>query len=259
MRKESLLQSERQQRILEHVREGVALRVSRLSELLKVSEMTIRRDLDTLEGQGVLERTHGGAVFRHERMVDKFQYQISLQKNLPAKQQIAQKAAALIEANDTVFLGEGTTTPLILRYADPLLPFTVFSNNLGVLPEVEGKAAELVLVGGSYNPATYALAGPLAMEMIRQVYATKVFLGVDGLSLRAGLTTPNHDMAVIERAMINHTRGQVILMADHSKFGKVAEIVITPIKRIDVLITDRNIPDAFQTDLKSMGVEVIVV
>ena len=96
------------------------------------------------------------------------------------------------------------------------------------------------------------------MEQIRQINATKVFLGVDGLSLRSGLTTPNLDIAVIERSMIQYTRGKVIVMADHSKFGLVAEVVIAPIHQIDIIVTDQQMPGGFQKDLKQLGVEVIV-
>ena len=96
------------------------------------------------------------------------------------------------------------------------------------------------------------------MEQIRQINATKVFLGVDGLSLRSGLTTPNLDIAVIERSMIQYTRGKVIAMADHSKFGLVAEVVVAPIHQIDIIVTDQKIPGGFQKDLKQLGVEVIV-
>jgi len=255
---EPFLPAERQQRILEILREELSVRGSRLGELLGVSEMTIRRDLDALERQGVVERTHGGAIFRQERVVGKFRYNSSAQENLREKQRIARRAATMIEANDTIFLGEGTTSAQMIRYVDSGVPFTIFTNNLGVISEIEDKTADLILLGGTYNHTTRALAGPLTMEMIRQVNATKLFLGVDGFSLNAGLTTPNLEIAAIERCMIHHTRGKVIVMANHSKFGLVAEIVITPIKNIDVLITDRKIPDDFQQDLRSMDVEVVI-
>ena len=255
----SLLPSERQQRILELIREGTGIRVSHLSELLGVSEMTIRRDLAVLEQQGVAERTHGGAVFRQEQVVDKFRYQDSIRENPQGKRRIAQRAAVLINPNDTVYLGEGAKCAQIVRYVESGMPFTIFTNNLGVISEIGDKAAELTLLGGTYNPTTHALAGPITMEMIRQVYATKVFLGADGLSLSAGLTTPNLEMAAIERSMIRHTRGQVIVLADHSTFGLVADMVIAPIKRADVLITDQDIPAEFQKDLESMGIRILVV
>ena len=253
-----LLPVERQQRILDILREELSVRGSRLGELLGVSEMTIRRDLDILERQGVVERTHGGAVFRQERVVGRFHYNSAVQENLREKQRIARRAADIIEPNDIIFLGEGTTCAHMIRYVDSGMPFTIFTNTLGVISEIEDKTGDLILLGGAYNHTTRALAGPLTMEMISQVNVTKLFLGVDGFSLNAGLTTPNLEMATVDRSMIRHTRGKVIVMADHSKFGLVAEIVITPIKNIDVLITDRKIPDDFEQDLRSMNVEVVI-
>jgi DeoR/GlpR family transcriptional regulator of sugar metabolism len=231
-----------------------------LSELLDVSEMTIRRDLDVLEQSGLVERTHGGAVFRQERVASSLHYRNSIKDNPKQKERIAQKAATLIEPHDTVYIGEGTTASMLVRFVNPALPFTLFTNNLGVLSESETvkMTAKLVLLPGTYNPTTHALAGPLTMEMIRQVNATKVFIGADGLSLRAGVSTPDLEIAAIERSMIQQTRGQVIVMADHPKFGLVAEMSIAPLKHINILITNRKIPSDFQNDLDKMGVHVVV-
>jgi DeoR family fructose operon transcriptional repressor len=256
----SRLPAERQQRILEILREEFSIRSSNLSELLGVSEMTIRRDFDLLEKQGLVERTHGGAVFRQERVAGKFHYRNAIRENPEEKKRIAQKAASMIAPNDIVYIGEGTTASMVVRFVESALPFTIFTNNIGVTSEFElvNIAAELVLLPGTYNPMTNALAGPLTIEMIKQVNATKVFLGADGLSLRAGLSTPDLEIAVIERSMIQQTRGQVIVMADHPKFGLVAEMSIVPLKHIDVLITNRNIPVDFQKDLDKMGVQVVI-
>ena len=256
----SPLPAERQQRILEILREEFSIRSSNLSELLGVSEMTIRRDFDLLEKQGLVERTHGGAVFRQERVAGKFRYRNSIRENPEQKKRIAQKAASMIAPNDIVYIGEGTTASMVVRFVESAVPFTIFTNNLGVISEFElaNIAAELVLLPGTYNPMTHALAGPLTIEMIQQVNATKVFLGADGLSLRAGLSTPDLEIAVIERSMIKQTRGQVIVMADHPKFGLVAEMSIVPLKHIDVLITNRKIPVDFQKDLDKMGVQVVI-
>lgn len=254
----SLIPAERQQQILEILRDKLTIRGSSLSELLGVSEMTIRRDLDALERQGLLERTHGGAVFRQERLTGKFHYDHSTRVNPMEKRRIAACASKMIEPNDTVYIGEGYTAAQILRYMDPHIHFTIFSNNLGVAAEMENKSAELIMLPGTYDPLTNALAGPLTMEMIRQVNATKVFLGVDGLSLSLGLTTPNLEIAVIERSMIQYTQGKVIVMTDHSKFGLVAEISITPLKHIDVLITNRKIPEDYQKNLDLFGVKVVI-
>ena len=261
MKNNPLFPAERQQRILEILREEFTIRGTRLSEMLGVSEMTIRRDLDILEQKGLVDRTHGGAVFRQEQVAGRFHYRNSIKDNPEQKQRIAQKAASMIEPNDIVYIGEGTTASMVVRYVEPTLPFTLFTNNIGVISESEfvNMTAELILLPGTYNPTTHALAGPLTMEMIRQVHATKVFLGADGLSLNAGISTPNLEIAVIERSMIQHTRGQVIVMADHPKFGLVAEMSIAPLKHIDVLITNRKIPVDFRKSLDKMGVQVVIV
>jgi len=251
---------ERQQRIVEILKKDFSTRSSHLSELLGVSEMTIRRDLDVLELQGLVERTHGGAALKQERVNETYHYRNSIKKNPEQKERIAKVAAAMVEPNDIVYIGEGTTASMIVRFIDPGIPFTLFTNNLGVISEAEmvNLTTKVILLPGIYNPRTHAVAGPLTMEMIRQVNSTKAFLGADGLSISAGMSTPDLDVAVIERSMAQHTRGQVIVMADHPKFGMVAAMSIIPLKHIDVLITNRKIPSDFQSDLDGMGIRVII-
>lgn len=255
---QTLLPAERLERILEILREKFTVRGSHLSELLGVSEMTIRRDLDILGKQGLVERTHGGAVFRQERIAAKFHYKSSYNENFAEKEQIARKAAAMIEPHDTIYIGEGSTAALIVRYMDPGIPCSLFTNNMGVVAEADNLTAEIIMLGGIYNPSTHALAGALTMEMITRVHAGKVFLGADGLSLSAGITTPNLQIAIIDRSMIRNTRGKVIVLANHSKFGLVAEMSIAPLKQIDILITNQKVPDDFQHGLSHMGVDVVI-
>lgn len=254
----SLLPAERQQRILDILSQEFTARSSTLSEILGVSEMTIRRDFDILERRGLVDRTHGGAVFKQKRVAGIFQYQNSIKENLEEKQQIAKRAASLLEPNDVIFLGEGTTAALILKYLEPGFPCTIFTNNIGVIAETDHLSAELIMLGGTYNSVTHALSGPLTMQMIRQVNATKIFLGADALSISAGMTTANFDIAIIDRSMIENTRGQVVVMANHTKFGLVAQMSVVPLKHIDVLITNRKIPEDFQNDLNQLGVDVLV-
>ncbi len=254
----TILPAQRRQRILEILRGELIIRGTRLSELLGVSEMTIRRDLDELERQGLVERTHGGAILRQERVDGKFFYHRSREQNPGQKRSIALRAATLIEPNDVVYIGEGYTAAQIVRHVDPHRPMTLFTNNLGVLPEAAETAAEIILLPGVYDADTQSLAGPLTLEMIEQINADKVFLGADGLSLKTGMTTPNLDIAVIERCMIRHTRGKVIVMAEHAKFGMVARVAIAPMERIDVIITNREIPADFREDLEKLKIELIL-
>jgi len=255
----SLLPVQRQQLILDIMKKNYTARCSQLSALLDVSEMTIRRDLGALERQGMVKRTHGGAVFRHERVTNKFKYQNSREENFEAKECIAKKAAKLIEPNDVVFIGEGATASLLLRYVQPNMPFTVFSNNHGIAAEIDTTTIsfEMVFLGGVLNSETNATAGNFTLEMIERINANKVFLGADGFSVRAGLTSPNQDIAAIDRAMIRHTTGQVIIMSDHTKFGLVAAMEIAKLKEVDVLITNLAMPQDFYDDMASVNIQVI--
>lgn len=254
----SLLPAERQQRILHTILADSAIRVSALSRLLGVSAMTIRRDLDALEQKGLVERTHGGALCRREPRLSEFRYQSSAQKNPHLKRRIARRAAAMIAPHDTVFLGEGITPAMLLRHTDPALIFRMFSNNTGALGEAAGKAVEFILLGGRYCAASQALSGPVTLELIAQVHAAKTFLSADGLSIKAGATTQNHEIAAIDRQMIRHTRGEVILMADHTKIDRVGEYVVSPVSKIDVLVTDHKTSSEFKKSLESLGVRVVV-
>ncbi len=255
---EALFPTERRQQILQYLQNDVSIRGSRLSELLNVSDMTIRRDLDALEKQGLIERTHGGAILKQERVSGKFQYKTSVQENIKEKEIVAQAAAALIEPHDTVYIGEGTTTCYIPRYVDPKMPFTIFSNNLGLLSQDVDLAADIIILGGKYNQAANAISGPLTIELMNQFKANKVFLGTDGLSISDGVTSTNFDLAFNAKTMIKNTRGKVIIVMDSSKFGKTAETMIAPLKGIDILITDRTIPSDFRNELEAFNIEVLI-
>jgi len=255
---ETLFPAERQQHILEFLQKEVAIRGSRLSELLNVSDMTIRRDLDAMEKQGLIERTHGGAILKQERVYRKFQYKTSAQENIDEKEKIAQAAAALIEPNDTVYIGEGTTTCYITKYVDPQMPFTIFSNNLGLLSQDVDIAGDIIVLGGKYDRITNSISGPLTLELMNQFTANKVFLGTDGLTLSDGVTSTNLDLAYNAKTMIKNTRGQVIIVMDSNKFGKIAETMITPLKEIDVLVTDREIPPDFKNDLEAYNIQMVI-
>ncbi len=256
----NLLPAQRRQLILDTIKKNYTARCSQLSALLEVSEMTIRRDLGVLERQGMVKRTHGGAVFRHERVTSKFKYFSSKEENFEEKEFIARRAARFIEPNDVVLIGEGTTASLLLRHVQPSMPFTVFSNNHGIVTEIDTRAisAEIILLGGVFNPATFATEGNFTLEIIERINADKVFLGADGFSLRSGLTTVNQNIAAIDRAMIRHTTGQVIVMSDNTKFGLVAAMEIAKPKEIDILITNNKMSDDFLNDLKSLDVEVVM-
>ena len=235
-----MLPAERRARIVAGLRAQRAVRVATLSEDLGVSEITIRRDLRLLEREGVLARTHGGAV-RRRRLTDEPCYEDNVVTHAAEKDRIARAAAAMIEPRDTVFVGSGTTVVLMLRHVDPDLEARVVTHNLAAATEARGLRLELVFLGGLYRPQLDAVEGTWPVDMIQHFYADKAFLGADCLDVRAGLTTPSIAVAAIELAMIRRTRGEVVVLADSSKFGLVGAVVICPLDQIDVVLTDGGV------------------
>ena len=196
-----MIPAERRARIVDLVKERRAVRVSSLSEDLGVSGMTIRRDLERLEAEGVLVRTHGGAVLKRH-MAEETLYVERESASAEEKRRIAAAAAALIEPGETVFLSSGTTAAQVIRHIDPALEARIVTHNVGAVQEARGLRVEVVLAGGLYRPRSNAVSGPLAIEHIARFHAGKMLIGVDGFDLEEGLTTPTMSMASVERAMI---------------------------------------------------------
>ena len=235
-----MLPAERRARIVAALRRHSAVRVANLSDELGVSEITIRRDLVLLEQEGVLARTHGGAM-RRRQLTDEPGYEDNVVTHAAQKDRIAQAAAAMIEPRDTVFLGSGTTVAHMLRYLDPKLAARVVTPNLAAVAEARGLSVELVFLGGLYRPAIGAVEGTWALDMIAHFNADKAFLGADCIDPRGGLTTPSIAVAAIELAMIRRTRGEVAVLADSSKFGLVGAVVVCPLDQVDVVLVDGGI------------------
>ncbi len=253
-----MIPAERRTRITELLQGRRAVRVSSLSDDLRVSEMTIRRDLERLEAEGVLVRTHGGAVLRRH-MVEEPLYLDNVSANTEQKRRIARAAAALIQPGETVFLSSGTTAAQVLRHVDPAVEARVVTHNVGALAEAQGGRLELILVGGRYRARSNAVDGPLGLEQIGRFHASRMLLGVDGFDLKEGLTTPTLGMASIERAMMAQTRGEVVVLADRSKIGVVADVVICGFDQVDAVMVDDGVDEAVRDELTSLGVRCIVV
>ncbi len=248
---EGPLPAERRRRILELVRERGAVRVASLAAELGASEVTIRRDLAALAATGAIERSHGGAV-----RAGGGEPVVAPPERQAAKRAIGRAAAALVRAGETVFLNGGSTTLEVLRHL--AAPATVVTNN--VLAALEPlRDVELVLLGGHVrtDPAGRTVVGPFATELLRRTFAARAILGVGGLAPGAGVTTPVAAEAEIATRMIEHTRGPVVIVADRSKLGVVADFAICPLERVDVLVTDAEPPEPVRRGLARA--EVLVV
>jgi DeoR family fructose operon transcriptional repressor len=248
--------SERRDKVVEIVAAEGSIRVGELARRLDVSEITIRRDLDYLQSRGRIERTHGGAVSNTRLKVESLFVQ-KRQLRLDLKQRIAKAAAKLIEPGDTVFVNSGTTTLECLREISAK-PITIFTNNGARDEHINYGEADLNVLGGQFRQQSHALVGPLTLLSLSRMYADKSILGVDGLSISGGLTSPNMMEAEVTRTMIERTRGDVILVADHSKISVVSSYFISEADRIDALIVDDQIPEEYKHDLKALDIRIII-
>ena len=253
---EQPLPAERHRRILELLREQRVVRVSVLSELMGVSEVTIRRDLEALERRGMLERTHGGAVAT-QWMRSEPAYREAIFANPEEKRSIGETAAALVEPGDAVYLNGGTTTLEVFRHLHAP-GVKVVTNHVGIALEAADRDVELLLLGGHYRAPSNSVVGPFATEALRRTHATKAFIGVEGISVGSGLSTPVAAEAEIARVMIEQTRGSVFVVADNSKIGTVADFVIAPLDEVDALVVDAEIGTEHRERLVHAGVDVIV-
>ncbi len=252
-----LIPAERRNRIHEIVRTRGSVRVADLSERLGVSDITIRRDLEQLEQNGVLERTHGGAIYSH-RMRWEPPYTEKERIHREEKRQIGAAAAALVEDGETLLINSGSTTLRIFRHLAGRKNLRVITSNMGAVQETQGLDLELILIGGTYREQSNSLVGPLAMLTLQQVSGSKCFIGVDGISRKYGLTTPILQEAEIARTMIERTHGQVIVVADHSKLGIVADFMTASIERVDVLVVDSGFDESSRGELEELGIEILV-
>lgn len=252
-----LIPAERRNRIYEILRNDGIVRVSTLSDLLGVAEITIRRDLEQMEVEGLLERTHGGATI-NQRIQREPQYAEKHRTNQAEKHAIGAAAAALAADNDTLLINSGSTTLQIFRCLAGKVNVKAITSNMSAFLEIQNTSVELILVGGHYRSQSNSLVGPLAMLSLEQVNASKCFIGVDGVSVKYGVTTPNIQEAEVARAMIARTRGRVIVVADHSKFGVVAEFISAPLERIHTLVTDAGLHPDHVAALQACGVQVVI-
>lgn len=253
---EQPLPAERHRRIQELVHEHRVVRVSVLSDLMGVSEVTIRRDLEALERRGLLERTHGGAVAT-QWMRTEPGYLEAVSSNTDEKRAIGRAAAAMVEPGDAVYLNGGTTTLEVFRHLRAP-GVKVVTNHVGIALEAADREVELLLVGGHYRAPSNSVVGPFATEALRRTHATKAFVGVEGLSIGSGLTTPAAAEAEIARLMIEQTQGTVIVVADHTKIGTVADFVVAPLERVNALVVDSGIGPELRDQLTEEGLQILI-
>ena len=203
-------------------------------------------------------RTHAWGAILSQRVIFEQEYQQRAQHFPEEKKLIGELAASLIEEGDIVFINSGTTATQVLQHIRRDSRITVFTNNVNAALELGDPGFHYYLTGGEFQSRSNSLAGRFALDNLNLVYANKVILGVDGISLKHGCTVPTNAEAEVVRRMIDRTKGQVIIVADHSKWGAVSNFPVANIDEIDKLVTDEGFSTEAMQDLAEISIEALV-
>ncbi|MFR9801046.1 DeoR/GlpR family DNA-binding transcription regulator [Pseudonocardia sp. RS010] len=238
----SLLARQRQELILEQVRERGAVRVSDLAERFGVSDMTVRRDLDVLARRRLVDKVHGGATAVGPvtaTSTDEPGFAVKSGRQQAEKQAIAEAAARFVEPGTAIGLSAGTTTWALARRITDVADLTVVTNSMAVaevLHAARRPDRTVVLTGGIRTPSE-ALVGPVAVAALRSLNLDVVFLGVHGMSAATGFTTPNLMESETDRALVEAGQ-RLVVVADSTKWGTAGISTIAELAEADVLVTD---------------------
>ena len=248
---------ERRHHIMGLLAQNCHLRVSDLSEILSVSEITVRRDLGYLANEGLLYRVHGGARLASETDPPLPLYEDKHKSRQLQKQEIAKSIANLIDDGDTVFLNAGTTTMEVIRLIKEK-NVVIVTNNALASTVMHDCNATLISTGGEYCPRNQSYTGPMATSLMQRINASLCVLGVNGITAEDGITSSNYMETLINEEMLRRCRGKCIVAADSSKVGKVFNFASAPISCIDLLVTDSGIDPVHLNKFKDVGLEVVL-
>lgn len=252
-----MIPHQRRQEILDFLREEGSARVIQLSKLFQVTEVTIRKDLEKLQREGLTIKEHGGAFLK---IPPQGMLNLHMQPtgNAEKRAAIGAKAAEFISDGDTVIIDSGTTTTELAKNLDDKRRLTVITTSLSVALHLgSNHGINTHMTGGQFKPVTLDLTGPHAAEYFDGVHVDKLFLSVIGLSLETGLTYTGFPEVEVKRAMIKAAE-KVYLLADSTKIEKRSFASLGNLNLVNVIITDSEIESDFQRQIENLGIEVVV-
>lgn len=244
--------------ILKRIEKDEQVNVSELSRQFKVSEVTIRKDLEYFEKKNIVIRSRGGAMKRSLVDVDLSIYDRRKQ-NINLKEAIGAAAASLIKNGETILLDTGTTIMELARHLPKKIELTVVTNSVDVTFRLaDYPNIKVIMPGGILRRNSLALVGEEAAESLRNYFCDKYFLSADGIDVELGLMTMNIEEASLARLNIKNSK-MVIALIDSSKFHHKGIMIISPLTAIDLLITDSGIPPTILAEIQDSGLKVLVV
>lgn len=252
-----MLAIERRQEILKIIQKEKSVRVQALAVLFDVAEETIRRDLDKMDKEGKLKKTHGGAVLE-EPVSDDLTFSDRQKVNMEEKKRMAVAASQLIEDGETVFIDMSTTALEVIKAVDSTKQVTVVTNSLEaivVLGHMDN--IKVVTIGGTYDKNNLYMGGAMCYKYIDHYYVDKTFFSVKGMTLDRGLMDSREEIAQIKALMVKNCR-QAILMIDSSKFDKTGLVRILDPEEIDVVVTEEGLDDPWKAYFNEHHIETII-
>ena len=255
--------NQRIKHIVDILRLKTVATIKELSRRLDVSEMTVRRDLNYLAEESVVEIIPGGAIFRTstERDIEHEKYLITHEsaKKTREKMKIGQKAAALIEPNDTIVLDVGSTTEYLAKFIPIDFPITVLSYALNILVEIyRKKNCTPIFAGGYFHENTLMFSSPGGLDLIRSTRSDKAFISAAGVHDSLGVTCANAYEIETKKAVMATSKTR-ILLTDSSKFGKTRLAHFADLTDFNLIITDSEIPEEYAQRIQDLDISLIVV
>lgn len=243
----------RQQLILQTVIDKGRMSVSDLSKMTGVSEVTIRQDLNTLEKQSYLRRTHGFAV-----PLDSDDVETRMMNNYTVKRELADYAASLVSDGETVFIENGSCNALLARRLGEQRGITIITVSSYIAHLLKDALCDVILLGGIYQKKSESVVGPLTRQYVQQVHFSKAFIGIDGWLPDTGFTGRDMMRSDVVNAVLEKG-SEAIVLTDSSKFGAVHPYTLGVGSRFNRVITDAGIPADAQRQLLESGLIVDIV
>lgn len=248
---------ERQRAIHDLVEQDKRISVGAICEAFSISEATARRDLAALAKEGKVQRIRGGAI-KIGQSPPELPILERADELMPEKERIGQAVARLIKPGETIFLGSGTTVLATARYLPDCQDLTVLTNSLPIVNELVGcPGITLIVLGGIVRNSELSFIGHITETALSEVRADKVIMGARAISLEHGITNDYLPETLTDRAIIKIGR-EVILAADHTKFGSVSTAFLAPLEDLTTVVTDKRTDAMFIESIREKGIDVVI-
>lgn len=251
-----MLGIERRQKIMDILQKNKKVYVAKLAQEFGITEETVRRDLEKLENQNLLQRSYGGAVLMEKTNEDLSFDQRSI-THVAEKRKITEKAHQLIEKGDTIFMDSSSTALMLRPYLENKENITIITNSIRLLYDAAlNTNLHIISTGGKLKENSFALIGPTALDTIDKFTVDVAIISCKALNKEHGFMESTEEEAMIKKNMLKHAR-KIILLADHHKFDKIAFTRIGYLEEIDTLITDQRPNQEWCNLLQEKNIQLI--